>query len=317
MITSGKIKDIVTISKLSVCGISEPSLDEKYILQIKRWLDCGYHAEMEWMKRTKDDRMDIRKRIPWVKSVLVVLDNYFSEPISAKNGIKFSRYAMGRDYHNIVKEKLTAVLVGIKDIDKRIKGEIYVDTGPVPEKAYAEQAGMGWIGKNGVFIGNGIGSYCFIGILFLSVNIKPSEMTAGRCGSCTLCIDRCPAGAIIEPGLIDSNKCISYLTIEKKGDFSDRDAAFLDKWVYGCDVCQEACPWNRKWSKTTFEPRYIDRKDQIQKYIELGNAGNIDKFTKVFKNTAIERLKFKRIQRNMNAALQWPKKCIDFEKEVE
>jgi len=258
---------------------------------------------MEWMKRTKEDRVDIRKRFQWVKSVLVVLDNYFSCPISAKNGLKFSIYSMGQDYHTIVEKKLRSVLSGIKDIDNRIKGKIYVDIGPLMEKAYAEQAGLGWIGKNGMFIGNEIGSYCFIGVLLLSEKIKTSEMAVNRCGSCALCIDRCPAEAIIEPGLIDSNRCISYLTIEKKGDFSDREAALLNKWVYGCDICQKVCPWNRKWAKTTHDSRYIDRKDAIRQYIDLGNNGNMDKFNTVFKNTSLERLKYERMRRNIWAAM--------------
>ncbi|MBU1064640.1 tRNA epoxyqueuosine(34) reductase QueG [bacterium] len=304
MITFGQFKDVVTTSKLSAGGISEPSLDEKYIRHFNKWLTSGYHAEMEWMKRTRDDRLDIQKRFPWVKSILVLLDNYFSDPISAKNGIKISRYVMGQDYHSVLEEKMSSVLLGLKNIDGKINGKIYVDTGPFLEKAYAEQASLGWIGKSGMFIGTGIGSYCFIGMLLLSIDIQPSGVAINRCGSCMFCIDQCPAGAIIEPGLIDSNRCISYMTIEKKGNFSDAERARLDKWVYGCDVCQEVCPWNRKWSKLTPDSRYMDRKDQIQKYIELGNTGNIDKFTMVFKNTAIERLKFKRMQRNMNTALQ-------------
>ena len=304
MITPDQIKNIVSTNKLSAGGISKPLLSVKYIQQFEKWLIKNYHADMEWMRRTKDDRIDIRNKFPWVKSVLVVLDNYFNDPISLKSGLKISRYAQGQDYHKVIEEKMDSVLSGIKDKDSTINGKIYVDTGPILEKAYAEQAGLGWIGKNGVFIGKGIGSYCFIGILLLSIDIQPADTTANRCGACTLCIDQCPAGAIVEPGLIDSNRCIAYLTIEKKDNFSDAERARLDKWVYGCDVCQEVCPWNRKWLKTTPDSRYLDRKDQIQNYIDSGNAGNIDKFTSVFKNTVIERLKFKRMQRNMNAALQ-------------
>ncbi len=127
-------------------------------------------------------------------------------------------------------------------------------------------------------------------------------MVANRCGLCVFCIDRCPDEAIIEPGLIDSKRCVSYLTIEKKGDFSEREAALLNKWVYGCDICQEVCPWNRKWAKTTHDSRYIERKDAIRQYIDLGNNGNMDKFNTVFNNTSVERLKYERMRRNIWAA---------------
>jgi len=304
MITREQIKGFLRISKLSAGGISKPVLEEKYLRQFEKWLNRGYHADMEWLKRTKDDRIDIRKKFSWAKSVLVVLDNYFNHPFLSHSGIKIARYAMGQDYHDVVEKKLRIVLAEIRKIDKNTEGKIFVDSGPLIEKAYAEQAGLGWIGKNGVFIGEGIGSYSFIGILLLSIDVQPSDKTANRCDSCTLCVERCPNRAIVEPGLIDAGRCIAYLTIEKKGEFSNLERNYLNKWVYGCDACQEVCPWNHKWSKLTPDPRYYDRKEQIRSYIDLGNQGNMDKFNMVFKKTAIERLTYKRMQRNMNAALQ-------------
>ena len=304
MITLNQIKDIISNNKLSAGGISKPLLEKKYIQQFEKWLNRGYCADMEWLKRTKNDRIDIRNKFPWVKSVLVVLDNYFNDPILTQSEIKITRYAMGWDYHDVVEEKLRAVLAEIRKIDQNIEGKIFVDSGPVMEKAYAEQAGLGWIGKNGVFIGEGIGSYCFIGILLLSIDVQRSYKTANKCDSCTLCIKRCPNGAIIEPGMIDSCRCTAYLTIEKRGDFSDTEKIRLNKWAYGCDICQEVCPWNHKWSKLTLESRYHDRKNQIRSYIDLGSPRNMDKFNLVFKNTAIERLTCKRMQRNIDAALQ-------------
>lgn len=303
MITPDHIKESIYISKLSAGGISEPSLQEKYIRQFEKWLNWGHHADMEWLKRTKEDRIDIRNKFPWVKSVLVVLDNYFNDSLPTHNGIKITRYAMGQDYHDIVEKKLRTVFAEIKKVDNCIEGKIFVDSGPVMEKAYAEQAGLGWIGKNGVFIGEGIGSYCFIGILLLSIAVQPSDKTVNRCDSCTLCIERCPNQAIIDPGLIDAGRCTAYLTIEKRGIFSNSEKTYLNKWAYGCDFCQEVCPWNHKWSKITPDPCYYNRKEQIRTYIDLGNQGNMDKFNRVFKNTAIERLSFKRMQRNINAAL--------------
>lgn len=304
MINREDIQDIVNQHRLSAWGISPPTLREKYRRMFDKWLKRGYQGEMNWISRNSESRKDIQNIFPWAKSVLVVLDNYYSPSLIAKNGIRVSRYVHGIDYHTIVREKLENVLNSMRNIDRKIEGRVYVDSGPVQEKAFAEQAGLGWIGKNGVLIGHGIGSFCFIGILILSIYIEPSKSVDNLCGDCKKCIDACPNAAIVEPGLIDCKRCISYLSVEKKTDLNPSECKMLGQWVYGCDICQEICPWNQKWQKPSRDERYSERKDLIKEYIELGNRAKMDKFEIVFGDTPAKRPGFEQMKRNMRAVLE-------------
>lgn len=303
MITSAQIASIMN-RQFTAFGTSRPSLGEKYVSRYRTWLERGYSADMDWIVTSAADRQDVRRRFPWVKSVLVGLDNYYSPPLQASRRLRFSRYALGIDYHILVREKLKTALTQIRNIDPKVMGRVSVDTGPIMEKAYAEQAGLGWIGKNGVFIATNIGSYCFIGTILLSVELPAMSVAENRCGGCTECLERCPTGAIVAPGMIDARRCLSYLTVEKRGDFSENEVQKLSGWVYGCDVCQEVCPWNIKWQQRTSERRYIEKREAILDYIELGKKINMDKFETVFGNSAVERLKYERLKRNVKAALK-------------
>lgn len=303
MISAEQIRTIVFKEGFAAYGFSDPVLKSAHIMHFKKWINAGYQADMQWMERNIEQRLDIRERFPWVKSVLTVADNYFNHIDVPLHNPRISRYALGSDYHEIVKKKLLNILSALEEIETGIIGKVYVDTGPVLERAFAAQAGLGWIGKNSSLIVNNIGSYCFLGELILNVQAKQSNETENLCGNCTKCIEACPTGAIIEPGLIDSRKCISYLTIEKKGYFTSREEQLLNNWLFGCDICQECCPWNQKWVKKTDEARYIDRLSIIERSLNEWLEITEEEFKSLFTNSPVKRLRFDRFRRNLLALI--------------
>ncbi len=303
MISAEQIRTIVFKEGFAAYGFSDPVLRPAHTMHFKKWINAGYQADMQWMERNIDRRLDMRKRFPWVKSILMVADNYFNRIDVPLNNPRISRYALGGDYHEIVKKKLLNILSALEEMEPGIVGKVYVHTGPVLERAFAAQAGLGWIGKNSSLIVNDVGSYCFLGGLILNVQAKQSNETEKLCGNCTKCIEACPTGAIIEPGLIDSRKCISYLTIEKKGDFTSREAQLLNNWLFGCDVCQECCPWNQKWAKNTNETKYIDRLSIIERSLNEWLEITEEEFKRLFTNSSVKRLRFDRFRRNLLALI--------------
>lgn len=230
------------------CGIAkaEPLPDDAIHLQ--NWLHAGFHAGMNYMENNFEKRTDPSKLVEGSKSVVVVLLNYFPSnyPFNEKP-IKITRYALGQDYHIIIKEKLKKLFNKIKETEPSIKGRVFVDSAPVLERRLAQKAGLGWIGKNSMLISKQFGSFCFIGELFLNMELE-YDVPFGRnhCGTCQKCITFCPTKAIVEPGFIDSGKCISYQTIENKNPIPEDVKSKQNGWVFGCDICQEACPWNSK-----------------------------------------------------------------------
>ena len=304
MINANQIKTIVRRYQFDAVGITYPALSEKYYRAFEKWLENGYHGGMEWLLGVREERRDIRTKYPWANSVLVVLENYAGETVTARNGLQYSQYAVGQDYHKVIKNKLQKVLSDIRDIAGNIKGKIFVDSGPILEKAFAEQAGLGWIGKNGVLIGKDMGSFCFIGVLLLSIELEPDKPCRNLCGDCRKCIDACPNAAIIEPGLLDCERCISYLTVEKRGDFRSDEAALIHNWVYGCDICQNVCPWNEKWATKCYHQCYHLYQNEIRDYIGFEKKTNVDIFKRVFENTPAGRIGFEQMKRNIDAALK-------------
>ncbi|MBC8491712.1 MAG: tRNA epoxyqueuosine(34) reductase QueG [Candidatus Marinimicrobia bacterium] len=303
MISADQIRTTVFKEGFAAYGFSDPVLKPAHLMRFKKWINAGYQADMQWIERNIEQRLDIRERVPWVKSVLAVADNYFNHIDVSLNNPRISRYALGGDYHEIVKKKLLNILSVLEEMEPGIIGKVYVDTGPVLERAFAAQAGLGWIGKNSSLIVNDIGSYCFLGELILNVPAKQSNETEKLCGNCTKCIEACPTGAIIEPGLIDSRKCISYLTIEKQGDFTSREEQLLNNWLFGCDVCQECCPWNQKWGKKTGETRYINRLSIIERSLNEWLEITEEEFKDLFTNSSVKRLHFDRFRRNLLALI--------------
>ena len=300
MITIGEVEKAIHRAGLSAVGISKPALERKYLARYRIWIDQNYNAGMSWTTREPELRANILNRFPWVKSVVVVLDNYFKEIRLGANPM-FASYARGEDYHRVVTEKLLKTLTELKAIDNTTTGKIFVDSGAIMEKAFAEQAGLGWIGKNGLLIGENIGSFCFIGVLLLNKQLPAARRVPGECGKCEICIEKCPTGAIISPGLIDARKCISYLTVEKRGRFSKDEKKLLNNWLFGCDICQECCPYNQRWAKETEEVRYSSAQQRYDCSLQKWDSIDKNDFMMMFRDTPVLRLKFSRFRRNIEA----------------
>src|SRR5712664_304453 len=224
---------------------AEPLINERG--RLEEWLGRGFHGEMKWMARDPEQRTDPQKLFPDARSVVVVALNYYTEHEHWEKPGKVSRYAWGDDYHEVVGDRLHQLLSWIKEQWPDSEGKVCVDIQPLRDKAWAARAGLGWIGKHTNLITEEYGSWVFIGELLLSIELEyDRDQVADQCGSCTLCIDACPTNAIVEPYVLDSNLCISHATIESRGPEMRADVApHLEGWLYGCDICQDVCPWNQ------------------------------------------------------------------------
>ncbi len=258
---------------------------------------------MLWLERQPQIRCDLRIKFPWAKSVLVVADNYFYNYSRKVNTAKIARYAWGDDYHNIIEEKLQSFLHDIQGENRDVIGKIYVDTGPVLEKGFAVQAGLGWQGKNTTIIVNNTGSFCFLGVMLLNIDLKLSQPVQNQCGTCEKCIRACPTNALSSPGILNTKRCISYFSIEKKNDLTDRERAWLGDWLYGCDLCQEICNWNKKWAKTTSNTVYYSRLQLMERSFKEWAELTESEFQSIFQKSVIKRLKFDKFRRNILAVL--------------
>ena len=280
-------------------GIARAERLEKEGAHLFQWLDAGYHGEMAWMERWRDQRVDPGELLPNAKSVVAVALNYFTPHRHDDRPGKISRYAWGDDYHDVVKEKLYQLLERIKYAAPDANGKVCVDTAPIMDKAWAVRAGLGWIGKSTNLITTDLGSWVFLGELILDIELEYNDRSvADHCGSCTACIDACPTDAITEPYVVDARKCISYATIELRDEtlpveFDDK----LDGWIYGCDVCQDVCPWNRFEKPTPeehFEPRHGETSLDIDDVLEL----TPETFAARFRRSAMKRTKLAGLTRN-------------------
>src|SRR6266850_5665794 len=274
--------------------------------QLVEWLARGYHGTMAWMSRDPELRTDPRKLLPNARSVVVVAKNYYTPSTHMNDSAtgKVSRYAWGDDYHEIVGTKLRALWSWIKAEIPEAEGKVCVDIQPMMDKAWAERAGLGWIGKHTNLITPEYGSWVFIGELLLSIELDYDyQRIEDHCGSCTLCIDACPTQAITEPYLVDSNQCISYATIElRDAEIPPRISENLEGWLYGCDICQDVCPWNR-FEQTTDEPRFQPRAGNVN--VSLTDALELtpETYTERFRGSAMKRAKLSGLQRNARALL--------------
>ena len=276
---------------------------EELVTEIKHydhWISQDYQAGMEYMARNRDKRKDVSKILLEVKSVISLAVNYFaSEKYSnVKSMGKVSRYAWGKDYHLVMNEMLKKLESFLSSIDPEFKSISYVDTGPVMDKAWAVRAGIGWLGKHTNVINREIGSWFFIANIFTNIDFEYSELIPDFCGNCTACIDACPTNAIVQEYIIDANKCISYLTIENKGEISPEFSGKFDNWIFGCDICQDVCPWNEKFSIVTEKSEFFPTKNN--KEILLTEIKNMDDelFNKRFKDSPVKRAKLKGLKRN-------------------
>lgn len=270
----------------------------------KEWLARNYHAQMQWMEREPEKRSNPNLIFPEAKSIVVVALNYFTphehEESNAKG--KVSRYAWGDDYHDVLKSKLRELLAFIKTLDDTVDGKICVDTAPVMDKAWAVRAGLGWLGKHSNVITKEYGSWIFIGEILLNLELEyETEIVADHCGNCTKCLDACPTNAIVENFLVDSNRCLSYATIELRSpDLPSEITENLNGWLYGCDICQDVCPWNR-FEKPTEEIGFEPRTENVSADLDEILALSPEKYAEKFRRSAMKRAKLGGLQRNARA----------------
>ncbi len=269
--------------------------------RLREWLGRGYQGAMGWMEREPEKRADPRVIFPGARSVIVVAMNYFTphEHADAAGAGKISRYAWGDDYHDVVKAKLFELLSWIESESPGVGGKVCVDTAPIMDKAWAVRAGIGWMGKHSNVISTEIGSWFFIGEILLDVKLEyDTAMVADHCGTCTACLDACPTGAIVEPYVVDSTKCISYATIELRDDeLPPPIAENLNGWVYGCDICQDVCPWNR-FEKPTDEARFEPRMGETSLAADDILALTPEAYAERFRKSAMKRTKLAGLKRN-------------------
>ena len=295
------IKTQTQLLGFTYCGIAKAQLLNEDAKRLESWLNKGFNGNMQYMENYFDVRIDPSKLVPNAKSVITLLLNYFPTEQQNEASPKISKYAYGKDYHDVIRKKLKTLLYLIKEEIGEVQGRGFVDSAPVLERSWAQKSGLGWIGKNGNLINKQSGSFFFIATLIVDLPlIYDDEIVKDFCGTCTKCIDSCPTEAILPNKVIDGSKCISYYTIELKDALLP--TAMQDKfnnWMFGCDVCQDVCPWNRFSSTTTeinFKPIPQVLNFTTRDWEELTE----ENFKTIFKNSAIKRTKFSGIKRNLN-----------------
>ncbi len=273
---------------------------------LAQWLAWGYHGTMEWMARNFEKRIRPEKVLPGAKSVIAVAMNYYTDVRHSDNEAtgKVSRYAWADDYHEVLKEKLELLLDCIRSRERSAEGKVYVDTGPVLDKVWARRAGIGWEGKHTNVITKDYGSWVFLGEIIINLELEYDLPATDHCGSCTLCIEACPTGAIVEPYVLDSNLCISYLTIEHRGEIAEELGERFDRWIYGCDICQDVCPWNKKFAKPTEIQEFYPKSHNIAPVLEDWAEMSEDEFSKRFHKSPMKRTKRAGVVRNAKVVLQ-------------
>ena len=282
----------------SSCGISKAEFLEEEAPRLEKWLKSNMHGKMHYMENHFDKRLDPTKLVEDSKSVVSLLLNYFPSEKQRHDSYKLSKYAYGTDYHYVIKDKLKLLLEFIKEEIGDVHGRAFVDSAPVLDKAWAAKSGLGWIGKNSNLLTQQVGSFYFIAELIIDLELEYDTPTTDHCGTCTACIDACPTQAIVEPYVVDGSKCISYFTIELKENIPAEFKGQFDDWIFGCDVCQDVCPWNR-FSKPHREPLFNPHPELLSMSKKDWEEITEETFQKVFKNSAVKRTKFGGLKRNI------------------
>ena len=281
-------------------GFAKADFLEEDAVRLESFLKNNYHGKMSYLENHFDLRVDPRKLVSNAKSVITLLLNYYPEENQSKTAPKIAKYAWGNDYHEVIKEKLKALFAYINQHIGQIDGRGFVDSAPVLERTWANKSGLGWIGKNGNLINKQAGSFFFIATIICDLELEPDPtFKTDHCGTCTRCIDACPTDAIIDNKRIDASKCISYLTIELKDQLIPNEfEGKMDNWLFGCDVCQDVCPWNR-FSKPHTEQAFKAHKEILNLSSQEWEAIEEHTFNTLFKNSPLKRTKWSGIQRNI------------------
>lgn len=296
---TGMIKSEADRLGFMSCGISRAGFLEEEAPRLENWLREGRHGQMSYMENHFDKRLDPTKLVEGSKSVISLLLNYFPERTQAEDSYKISKYAYGRDYHFVIKDKLRKLTSFINEEIGEVSGRAFVDSAPVLDKAWAAKSGLGWIGKNSNLLSKKTGSFFFIAELIVDLELEYDGPVTDHCGSCTACIDACPTQAIVEPYKVDGSKCISYFTIELKDELPVEMKNKFDDWAFGCDICQDVCPWNR-FSKPHSEPLFDPDPDLLGMTRKDWEEITKDVFRKVFKKSAVKRTKYSGLTRNID-----------------
>lgn len=281
------------------CGISKAGFLEKEAPRLEKWLKNNSHGQMTYMENHFDKRLDPTLLVDGAKSVVSLLLNYYPSEFQRADSYKISKYAYGKDYHLVIKAKLKELLFSIQEQIGEVSGRAFVDSAPVLDKAWAAKSGLGWIGKNSNLITQKVGSFYFIAELIIDLDLEYDTPTTDHCGTCTACLDACPTQAIIAPYQVDGSKCISYYTIELKDNLPEDMKGKFDDWAFGCDVCQDVCPWNR-FSKPHNEPLFDTNPELLSLSKKDWEEITAETFQKVFKDSPLKRTKLEGLKRNID-----------------
>lgn len=280
------------------CGISKAEFLEEEAPRLEHWLKEGMHGEMHYMENHFDKRLDPRLLVDGARSVISLLLNYYPSKKQDPDAYKISKYAYGTDYHFVIKDKLKDLLSFIREEIGEVNGRAFVDSAPVLDKAWAARSGLGWMGKHTNLLTQQLGSFYFIAELIVDLDLEYDHPVTDHCGDCTACIDACPTQAIVQPYVVDGSKCISYFTIELKNEIPGSFAGQFDDWMFGCDVCQDVCPWNR-FSKPHKEPLFQPRPELLEYSREQWEELTEEVFAEIFRKSAVKRTKFSGLKRNI------------------
>jgi len=295
-----RVKQLAAELGFNFCGIAKATKLDDDARRLESWLNKGMHGSMHYMERYFDMRIDPAKLVPGARSVITLLLNYFPNEKQHNDDLKISKYAYGKDYHEVIREKLNKFLENLKLDIGDFHGRGFVDSAPVLERTWAQRSGLGWVAKNGNLINKQMGSFFFIATLITDLDLVPDEPFAkDYCGTCSRCIDACPTDAILPGKVVDGSKCISYFTIELKemlipGEMKGK----FENWMFGCDICQDVCPWNR-FSKPTNEIEFTPLPEILDLSTKEWEMMTEEKFKKIFSHSPLSRSKLKGIQRNL------------------
>jgi len=292
-----RIKQQAKVLGFMACGVAKAEFMEEEAQRLDTWLEQGHHGSMSYMENHFEMRVNPTLLVPGAKSVICLMYNYFPEQ-ELESELKIAKYAYGRDYHKVIKKKLKQFMAWMHVHIGQLEGRCFVDSAPVLERDWAKRAGLGWTGKNTLLLNKEKGSYYFLAEIISDLDLVYDARVKDHCGTCTKCIDACPTDAISENGFVlDANKCISYLTIERKDAIPERFKGKMENWIFGCDICQEVCPWNR-FSVPHKEEQFTP--SQELRELKDWEAIREEVFDELFKGSAVKRTKFKGFKRNID-----------------